>query len=122
MEKKIDFGVKKNEYGWQKAVDNFWLAVTPKWFEFLNWIVLLGLFHFLSDYTKDWKIKIVYLVSNIALYFFLQSFFFNLHFEGIPFLKNKTAKRLFSLIIGAIISLGVFFFIQNIIPKIAEKV
>jgi len=43
---KIDLKTKKTEAGWQKAVDDFWLKATPKWFEWLSWVLILGVFTF----------------------------------------------------------------------------
>ena len=122
MEKKINLAAKKTEYEWQKAMDGFLLTYIPKWYEFLNWIVLLGIFNFLTDLTKDWKIKTLYIISNVGLFFYLQSYFFNIHIAGIPLIKSRAAKRFFSLIIGGLISIGVYFLINSIIPKISGKV
>lgn len=105
MEKKINLLAKKTEYEWQKAFDGFLLSYIPKWYEFLNWIVLLGIFNFLTDLTKDWKIKILYIISNVGLFFYLQSYFFNIHITGTQLIKSKAAKRFFSLFIGGLISL-----------------
>jgi len=122
MKKTINFGAKKTEYEWQQAMDGFYLKFIPKWFDFLNWIVLLGIFHFLAEYTQDWKLKIIYAISMIGLWVFLQSYFFNIHLEGLPFMKKESAKRLFSIIIGGMISTGVFILLNNIIPQISGKV
>ena len=122
MEKEINFQARKTEHEWQKSVDLFWLKYIPKWYEFLNWIALLGIFSFLSDLIKDWKITSLYIISNIGLFFYLQSYFFNIKIEGIPFVKKKRSKRIVSVIIGGLISLGVYLLIENIIPKISGKV
>lgn len=122
MKKTINFGAQKTEHEWQQAMDRFYLKYIPKWFDFLNWIVLLGIFHFLAEYTQDWKLKLIYTISIIGLWMFLQSYFFNIHLEGLPLMKNDRAKRLFSLIIGGIISTGVIILLNNIIPKISGKV
>ena len=120
--KKINFNAKKTEYEWQQTIDKFSLKFVPKWFDFLNWIVLLGIFNFLAEYTHDWKLKIIYLISVAGLLMFLQSYFFNIRFDGLPFIKSERAKRSISIIIGGIISTGVFILLSKIIPLISEKI
>jgi len=50
---KIDFRTKKTEAGWQKVLDNFWMKATPKWFEWLGWVIILGAFTFLSKTQEN---------------------------------------------------------------------
>lgn len=122
MVKKRNFGSRKTELEWQKSIDKFYLTYIPKWFEFLNWIILLGIFNFLSSLTKDWRLNLIYIVSNLSLFFYLQSYFYNIHIEGLPFIQKAKSKRIISVIISGLISLGTYYFIASIIPKISGKV
>lgn len=122
MKKKVDFGAEKTEYEWQEAADNFYLTYVPKWFNFLEWVVLLGVFHFLAWQLNNWVLKTIYAVSLFGFWFFLQSYFFNIHIEGVPLIKSERAKRLFSLIMGGIISTGVFILTDNIVSQISGQV
>jgi len=103
-------------------MDKFWIKFVPKWFDFLNWIVLLGIFHFLAEYTKNWTLKVIYAVSMIGLWMYVQSHLFNIHFEGIPFIKSERTEWLISLIIAAVVPLVVFILLSNIVPQISGNV
>lgn len=122
MKKEINLSAQKTEHEWLESIDEFWLKNTPKWFEFLNWIVLLSIFYFLAKQTGDWKILIIFGISFVSLWQFLGSYFYNIHIKGIPFIKNERAERLFSLLIGAIISTGIILLLNDVLPKISGKV
>lgn len=119
---KIDFKAQKTEGGWQKAIDDFWLNAIPKWFEWLGWMLILGAFTFLD---KNYEIPIVSAVtgiSYIALFFYLQSFFFSIEFHGVPFVKSERIRRLISLLISGILSYSVWLFLTKIVSAISGKI
>lgn len=72
---KIDFNTKKIEADWQRVLDDFWMKATPRWFEWLSWVLILGAFTFLTEPTQDGVLSIVSGFSYVALFFYLQSFF-----------------------------------------------
>jgi hypothetical protein len=46
---KIDFNTKKTEADWQRVFDDFCIKATPKWFEWLGWVLILGALTFLTE-------------------------------------------------------------------------
>lgn len=119
---KIDFKAQKTEGMWQKAIDDFWLSATPKWFEWLGWVLILGAFTFLD---KSYEIPIVSAVtriSHISLFFFLQSFFFSIEFHGVPFVKSKRIRRIISLLISGILSYSAWLFLTKLVSTIHGKI
>lgn len=73
---KINLNEKKTEAGWQEAIDSFWLNVTPKWFELLEWVIIIGAFTFLAKQTQNMILNIVSGISYFLVFFYLQSVFF----------------------------------------------
>ena len=118
---KINLKAKKTEAEWQKTLDNFWMKATPQWFEWLGWILILGAITFLAMETQNITLNIVSNVSYIALFFYLQSFFFSLEFHGFPLIKTEQNRRIVSLIVSAIFSCAVWLLLANLVSEIQGK-
>jgi hypothetical protein len=119
---KIDLKAKKTEADWQKTLDIFWTKATPQWFQWLEWILILGAIAFLTEKTQNITLDIVSGISYIALFFYLQSFFFSLEFHGFPLLRSERAKRLVSLIVSGLLSLTLWLLLTNLVSEIQGKV
>jgi hypothetical protein len=119
---KIDLKAKKTEAGWQKAVDDFWLKAAPKWFEWLSWVLILGVFTFLDKNYKIPIVSAVTIISYLSLLFYLQSFFFSIEFHGVPFVKSDRIRRLISLLLSGILSYSVWLFLYRIVSAITGKI
>ena len=119
---KIDFNSKQTESQWQKTVDDFWVKATPKWFEWLGWTIILGAFTYLDNTQKNIIIKLALGISYVALFFYLQSFFFSIEFNGLPFIRGRKSRRIISLFLSALLSLGTWFFLNKIVSQITGKI
>lgn len=118
---KIDFRRKRTEAEWQRVIDDFWMKATPKWFEWLGWVLILGAFTFLANQTQNVILKFASGFSYIALFFYLQSFFFSLEFHGLPIVKSETTRRLISLFISGILTSGTLLFLIRLTSEISGK-
>ena len=121
MKKKIDFKTKKTEAGWQRVLDDFWLKATPKWFEWLTWVIILGAFSFLTQQIQNVIISIAYSFSYVALFFYFQGFFFSQDFHGFPLVKSEKVRRLVSLLISGILTYGIWLFLSRLVLEIMGK-
>jgi hypothetical protein len=120
---KIDFNTRKTEAGWQKVFDNFWIKATPKWFEWLRWLLIIGVFTILSKTQENTIIEYVLGISYVALFFYFQSFFFSIEFHGLPFVKSEKARRTISLILSAALLVCTGLFLSKVIlPIISRKI
>jgi len=119
---KIDFSVRKTELGWQETLDNFWKRVTPLWFDWLQWILVLGVIGYLAQQSRNVIIIITYTFSYVALFFYLQGLFFSLEFRGLPLIRSKRAQRIASLILSGILSLAIWLFLASLISQIQGRV
>ena len=118
---KIDFKVKKTEAEWQKALDDFWMKATPQWFEWLEWLLILGAIHFLAEQTQSVILRLVSATSYAALFFYLQSFFFSLEFHGFPLIKSERVRRLMSLVLSAILAMALWLLFTRLVSQIEGK-
>ena len=115
---KIDFKTKKTEAEWQRAIDRFWLALTPRWFEWLSWITILGVITFLAEKTNSSAMNLIKIISYIALFMYFQSFFFKFELENIPGIQSAGIARLISLLISGSLAVGVWLLLQFAICKL----
>ena len=119
---KIDFNTKKTEADWQRVFDDFCIKATPKWFEWLGWVLILGALTFLTELTQNTILSITSWFSYFALFLYLQSFFFSLDFHGLPFVKSEKIRRLMSLLISGILALCVWLFLIKLVSEISGKI
>ncbi len=119
---KIDFSARKTELGWQETLDNFWKRVTPLWFDWLQWTLVLGVIGYLAQQSRNVIIIVTYAFSYVALFFYLQGLFFSLEFKGLPLIRSKRAQRIASLILSGILSLAIWLFLASLISQIQGKV
>jgi len=90
---------------------------TPKLFEMLGWMSLIGLFNYIAVLTNDVKIFVLYYVSLFLFGLYIQVYIYNeLHIK--TRIKN-IYLALGSLVLAAIIGIGLFLFLQSVIPNIA---
>jgi hypothetical protein len=118
---KINLNEKKTEAGWQEAIDSFWMNVTPKWFELLEWVIIIGAFTFLANLTKNMILNIVSGISYISVFFYLQSVFFSLEIFGFPKISSERSRKIVSLTISAILSLGLWLILNKLVSEIQGK-
>lgn len=119
---KKDFKTKENIRQSIKTWDNFWIKVTPIWFDWMQWILVLGLVGYLVEQTRNIVLFIVYSFSYISFYFYIQGIFYAVDFQGFPFIKSKRAQRGASIILSGIIAIIVWFLISSVISELKGKV
>ena len=119
--KKIDFQAKKTEAEWLRTLDDFWMKATPKWFEWLEWLLILGAIQFLAKQTQNTVLRVVSATSYAALFFYLQSFFFSLEFYGFPLTKSERVRRLLSLVLSGILAIALGLLFAKLVSQIEGK-
>ena len=117
---KIDLKEKKSEAEWQRTVDRFALAATPKWFEWLGWVLILGALTFLEKKVDSVALHILLGISGglFVLYFF--NFFYQFEFENIPFIKSPAVARIVSIVLAGAIGTGLWFLFRAVIDVLGE--
>lgn len=115
---KIDFQSEKTEFEWQQAFDNFWLDFTPKWFNCLGWVLIIGAITYLSERSDSMYLNITESISYFALFFYFQSLFFSFEFHGILEIKNEKIRRGISLLISGGLTYGIYLFFIQLVAEL----
>lgn len=119
---KVNFKSKKTEEQWQASIDEFWIKVTPLWFDWLQWILVLGVISFLAKETDNKILIGVSGFSYLAFFFYLQSLFYSIEFKGFPIIQSKRGQRIISLIVSGVLSYAIWYLLFSLISQIQGKV
>jgi hypothetical protein len=119
---KVDFGATKTEMKWQETLDDFWKRATPLWFDWLQWIVVLGAIRFFAVESHSRVLLLAYGFSHVAVLLYLQALFFSVEFSGLPFIKSRRARRLASLSLSGILTLAIWFFLSGIVSQLQGQI
>lgn len=114
----VDFSDKKTEAGWQKSVDEFWKVVTPLWFDWLEWVIILGVFTLVAQETGNLLVRIVTSVSYFAMFFYLQSLFFSIEFVGFPRVRSNRLRRILSLVTSGVLALSTYLLLTTLVGQL----
>ena len=106
----VDFERKDTEAGWIRTIDNFAFKATPLWFNWLSWILLMGVFQYFLEKSQHILAKIVLgiivFISATLLWCYFNAVFFRLEFRGFPFITKPKYIRIASFILSGIMAFG----------------
>jgi len=119
---KVDLNAKKTEAEWQRRIDDFWKQATPVWFQWLEWLFILGVIAYLAKETQSAVLKLVSSVSYAVLFLYLQALFFSLEFHGFPLVKSERVGRIVSLVLSAVLSVTFWLLLTRVVSEIQGKV
>ena len=117
----VDLKSKKTEYEWQSTLDKFWLSLTPKWFTWIGWVIVLGVLKYVNERTENMAISILHVASHILFIMYFIAFFYQLNFINIPFIKSEKISRLISILLSGSLGLGVLLLLQSIIKELGKS-
>ena len=109
---KIDIRAKKTEAQWIMVSDHFWLAVTPRLFEWLRWTVILAAVTYVARDSDSPTLKLFVGLCYGALLAYFQAFFFQFEFINLPWLKSKRSQRVASVVLAFILGLVTFWIVK----------
>ncbi len=112
--KKINLSAKKTEAEWIEANDSFFLKATPVWFEWLEWIIIIGAIQVIADKTQDGFVQLINGISYFFLMFYFMGVFYNIEFHGIPFIKSEGRRRFVSTILSILLSGGTYYLLIHL--------
>lgn len=117
----LDFKDKKTEGDWHETFKRFWLAVTPKWFEWLGWVLILGVIKYATEKYNSLPLNIINSLS-FSFFFMYFLYFIDIEFDGLPFIKSRKLRIMISSLLSGVISFGVWLLLYTVIKEIAGKV
>jgi len=116
--KKINLSAKKTEAEWAEANDRFFLKATPVWFEWLEWIIIIGAIQVIADKTQDIYVKLIGGISYAFLFFYFVAFFYRIEFHGIPLTKSEIRRRIVSFVLSVSIGMIVYHLLIHLIGQL----
>lgn len=119
------WNAKKTEAEWIEITDKFFLNIAPKWFTFISWLIMLGILKYIDQISESRWISLLYGISFMLMYFYLQSLLYNFPFYKLLPKKLVLSKRfasVFSIIFAGIILFFIYFFLlEKVIEQLAIK-
>jgi hypothetical protein len=118
--RKIDLSAAKTETEIQKAQDKFFLKVTPLWFDWIKWVIIIGVIQVVADKTQDISIHLILGLSYLFLMLYMVAFFYQIEFHGIPLIKSEGKRRIVSGILSGLLSMGVFYLLNHLANQLNQ--
>ncbi len=106
--------------GWQGACDGFALAAAPMWFNWLEWILVLGAFDYLAAKSGAWLPRLAAAVSVGFLWMYFNAFFFRIQ-RGLVRVPAPSVERGVSTIFSSLLAACFWFGAQAIAEVIAAN-
>jgi|SRR3989344_3726468 len=117
-----ELGKVANEKRLIREMDTFFFKATPKWFNFISWLLMLGVLKYLDSTAQHWLIRVAFVLSWIFFYFYLQSFLFRFPFYRLvpnKWIRTDRFAYVFSITVGAVILFVIYLSLDSIIEIIA---
>ena len=105
----VDLRRRETEAGWNRVIDTFALEATPKWFEWLGWVLVIAAFQYLADQSGSRAIYFLLALSFVLLWLYFNAFFFRLRFKGLPLVRSAPVEHAASILISGAFSASCFF-------------
>jgi hypothetical protein len=118
---KVDFCRRETERGWQRILDRFGLTAAPIWFDWLEWILVLGAFEYLAKKSGSRLAQLAPGISIALLWFYFNGFFFRMEFKGWFRIRSRALEVLLSLAVSSFIATGFWLAAQIVAGIIAEN-
>lgn len=111
---KIDFDKKKSEEEWLTPLHKFFLAATPKWFNWLGWVFILGALSILAEKSQSMAVTIIYAISFIFFMNYFMIYFYQFEFHNLPFIRNNVVAGIISILFTALLGAGLFLLFNSL--------
>ena len=100
--------------------DQFILAVTPKWFNWIGWLLILGALFVLKEKADSFVVNIISGISVGLITAYFMCYFYKFTFKNIPFIKSKAKVRLASLLVSGALSLMFLLLFQAVVDVLGK--
>jgi len=115
----LDLRHRESEAGWQRVIDTFALEATPKWFEWLGWVLVLAAFQYLSGQSGSRLVRPIPALSVGLLWLYFNAFFFRLKFKGWPLVRSARVERAMSIVISGLLSTACWLAARSVASVVA---
>jgi hypothetical protein len=117
----IDLRRRETEAGWQGVCDRFALAAAPTWFNWLEWVLVLGAFDYLAIKSGAWLARLAAAISLGLLWMYFNAFFFRVQLKGWFGVRSAGVERTVSTVASSLLAALFWFAAQAIAATIAAN-
>lgn len=89
---------------WQTKHDAFFLAATPKFYEWLSWVITLAAMSYVQHKSPSSPMYVLIGITYVLTFYYYIAFFRQFKFRGFPLLKSPRDVRLVSYILSFLLS------------------
>ncbi len=118
----IDATQEKTEAEWLATLDRFWLAATPKLFDWYKWAACLAGLEIVKERNPHWALLGIYSFSYCALIFYFHAFFAQFQFK----LSNHKSRsdnwhRTISICLAGSLALATFYIVAFVAHSVGPQ-
>lgn len=113
----VDLKAKKEEWEWLAASDKFWLAFTPKLFEWIGWVAALAGVKYIYAKSSSFIIGMLVLLCTLGMIMYFYAYFSRIEVLGFAFLKSERKSRFLSVAMTSALA-GLAIFIASVASDI----
>ncbi|MFZ5841379.1 MAG: hypothetical protein ACOY3E_00650 [Pseudomonadota bacterium] len=113
----VNLKAKKKEWEWLAASDKFWLAFTPKLFEWIGWVAALAGVKYVYAKSSSFIIGFMVWLCALGMIMYFYAYFSRIEILGFSFLKSERWSRLLSVAMTSALA-GLAIFIASVASDI----
>lgn len=111
---KVDPSTKLSEADVQAELDRFFLAATPKIYEWLRWVLALAALTWAEQQTHSVSIGILLTTTYVCSMFYFFAFFYQFR----PNFVSNRVSRIFAGIAYGVLASGTWFLVQEAVRAV----
>ncbi len=119
--KEINFSAKKSEGEWRATADAFFLAATPKFYEWLRWVITLAAISYVQRKSHSTAITVLLGITYALSISYFMAFFYQFRFIGLPLLKNPRAARFASILLSGLLGGATWYLVRESVRAIVAS-
>lgn len=114
-----DIKVKKTDTERMEARDRFFLNFTPVWFNWLEWVIIIGAIQIIAAKTYDLFVNLVLGLSYCFLMLYMVAFFYRIKFYDFQFIWSGKIRIIASSTLSLLIGNFIFYLLSHLIAKLS---
>lgn len=97
----------------------FFAKLAPKWFSFLEWLIIIGLILYLRAITESWYFDVLLVLSFIILNFYIYAIVALSSLKSFLLKKFPSKNSFLFILISTTVSVFSYFILSYIVSEIA---
>ena len=117
----IDLAAKETEYEWTRTLDDFWKKVGPQWFQWLEWMIILGALDFAASDTESTVLRLATGLSYGILWLYLSAVTSSVEWRGWQRSWPGWARRIVSSVLSALLMVALSLLLTGVARDIQGR-